>query len=322
MKRCYFGVFVIITLFFFQSVQAQYFEFETVRTPQTPGFFMIRIFPLEGNKALQTTPVFVRNYAENKASLYTPLLPVIQEMGGRIIEKQDVSFYEKDPQYTIVFLGDQEKGYAWFRLSPQENPLESFEVFQENFLQDIVLRNIEVEFGGNVYDILPSYIPHVTKNPITLVGKFQKDQKTRFHIRGEISDGIIESTEFLPFDEKENGDIMATGIEDIWEQMWNEENIDPVVETVSSQWWRWNNSFPFLLFGLGVLFFAWGIRSIQKRRSFMDDLWDQTDLPSQKQLYHEIQKNETKKIPKESLPKDLSDSASPFVDIPQTRSDD
>lgn len=344
-----FGILFLFGIVCSTPVLAQNFEFETIRTEQTPGFFMMRIFPLEGNKTIPVNPIFVKNFSQSEEDVYEELMPFIQELHGVVIEKEDLRFYTEDSENKIVFLGAPEKGYLHFKINRSDDGLAAFQSFQQKHFENIVFRNIEMKFGGNIYDVLPSYIPDITSDPITIIGKFRKDMKTRLEIKGEIAEGIIESIEPLNIQDKSYSQTpLAKQIPDLWEELWKRENPSPSTQEIPKtiHWLEWNNYFPILLFILGIVCFVAAIRSINKN---YDPLLDEEDfVENQHQSQHiPLKEAQRKSITKEKKPvsnsphkplsekdalkkispnspsaKDQSTDSSPFVDMPQIQDAD
>ena len=69
------------------TANAQSLEFEITRTPEIPGFFMVRFFPGSEVAPIMLQDIFVKNYKDRDAEIYDELTPFLQEFGGKIIEK-------------------------------------------------------------------------------------------------------------------------------------------------------------------------------------------------------------------------------------------
>lgn len=330
------------------TASSQSFEFETTRTPQTPGFFMIRIFPLEDNETIPVNPIFIKNYSEEESIYYEQLFEFIQKIDGTIIPPEDLKKYTKNRDNKIISLGQWHKDYHSFVGPKNEQILEKFKEFYDQHINGIVLRNITVDFGGNISDVLPSRIPDVTTKPIVIVGKFKKDMKTLLNIKGEIFDSYIEADEPLHLEDTSlSQSLLAPQIPDLWNELWKKEHPkkeDPKTALDTIDWLHWNNFFPILLFLLGMIAFSAAIRNIKKHHQSLDEKKNENETTnntslSGKEALKSISKGRAgdgfsskeksslspsfKKGGKPNAPATAPVShREPFVDMPQIQDDD
>lgn len=334
------------------NLQAQNFEFETLRTPQSPGFFMVRIFPGEGNPTLPTDFVFVQGYPDEERALYEKTFPLIQEIKGKIIRPENIFSSAHKDNSLIIWLGEKNPDFLSLVLHDPQTAEKDFEEFVQKNLIGIVMKNIKVDFGGNIESVLPSKIPPIAQEPIFIVGKFVHPRKTQMTISGEIYGGWVEADEPLDLhDESLSDSVLATQIPDIWESLWQEENLPASPKKdlwTSISWLHWNNLFPFFLFLLGVLSFWLAIRNSQKNEDLLLDMEDfdikndkmSEEMPLEKEKKEPAPSKTSapKKTPlsekealkminpakkeKKTTPKDPPSRPAPFVDMPQIQDDE
>ncbi len=243
--------------FGFIGLSSANFEFETVRTEQAPGFFLVRIFPVDGTKPLPVQNIFVTNYASDESERYMDIVPLIQELGGLIITKDELGAYMADPLSRIVFLGEKEEGFLHFALDSSDKSVEQFEVFSEHFLSEIFLKDVQLDFGGNAVEILPSVLPDISKNSLLVVGKFREPMKTRMELRGVTADGEIRAVEPLYLQDKALSSPLASqSLPELWEELWLAEQGKKTGKSFMN-FFSLGNVFPVILFLLGVLCFWW-----------------------------------------------------------------
>ncbi|MCF7812357.1 hypothetical protein K9M59_02030 [Candidatus Gracilibacteria bacterium] len=291
MKRFFSSV--LLGLLWVGVANAQEFEFEVIRTPEVPGFFMVRIFSGAYNTPLPIQNVFVQNYNEENAESYEELIPFIQEFGGKIIKPQSLQENLESQFNRIVFLGgDPQEGFLHYQIPENRDlVLEEFEVFAREYLGPIFMSDITAEFGGNISEVFPEKIDFLGIEPVYFVGKFEKAMKTRMEIRGISAEGEIRAVAplHLQVEEFARGPL-ARELPFIWEEFWKLANPEESEGETS-----WNitlvDIFPALLFLIGIIILYRVIVALRKRKheeeSFEEQL-TQSSPPSGPQWDREI----------------------------------
>ncbi len=242
-------------LIFISAAFAQEFEFEVTRTPETPGFFMVRIFPGVNNAPLPIQNVFVQNYPEKENSVYAELLPFLREFGGEITSSERIQNYTESQYNRITVLGESMGNFLNFSAESAETVLEEFEKFAEKNLEPILLQNLTADFGGNVSEVFPAKIENVAFDPVFFIGKFERPLKTRMEIRATSPEGEIRAVEALHLENDKLAQApLASGLPRIWEELWNLEHKSNLSFLKPTTWnFSWKDAFPFVLLGLGLL---------------------------------------------------------------------
>ncbi|MCF7917935.1 hypothetical protein K9L27_02970 [Candidatus Gracilibacteria bacterium] len=302
MKRFIFGFFGGLILS--STVFAQNFELETVRTPEVPGFFMIRIFAGENNTPLPIQNVFVQNYSEEEASKYEELIPFIEEFGGKIVGIQSLSEYAISQYNRIVFLGeDPTHEFLSFLAPVNDQILEEFEKFSRENLGPIFIENITLSLGGNASEIFPTNPQTLGNDPVYFVGKFEKPMKTRMEIKGNWSEGdfFAEAPVNLNDEDLSHGPI-AKELPYIWEELWKLENAPQEIEKPATPWnFSMIDAFPFILLLLGCVVFYRIIVEVKRRRK-QDNIFEES-----------IKLNQNPQNWEKSLQPPVSDEDLPFT---------
>ena len=110
-------------------VHAQSLEFQLHRTPESPGFFALKIFPNSDIKPIALQNIFVPNFEDAESEFYKELLLLIDEFGGQVISLAQLPKYSKNLNYRIIFLGGelpQESRFLHFDPNKNKPVLESF----------------------------------------------------------------------------------------------------------------------------------------------------------------------------------------------------
>ncbi|MCF7905712.1 hypothetical protein K9L63_00785 [Candidatus Gracilibacteria bacterium] len=279
MKKFIFLFFFGVFSTFGSPAFAQELEFEVIRTPETPGFFMVRIFPGERNTPFPLRDIYVANYNDSDASHYKELLPFLREIGGKVVPKDEIEKYTQSKHNRIVILGERKEGFLHFQTENPEQILEEFESFARENLGPVILEDVSVDFGGNVSEVFPEKIHHVGVEPVFFIGKMERPLKTRMEISAISADGEIRATAPLHLEDNEAArGALAKELPNIWEDLWQSTK-----QKASFSHWgfslNWNDLFPALLFVLGVLVIFFALRASQKEKKFNRDVDTWIDLP-------------------------------------------
>ncbi len=300
MKRAFW----ILAIFFFlpSLTQAQSFHLDMVRTLDVPGFFMVRITPENQNVALPTQDLFVKNFLNQDETLYESLFSLIEKDNGKIIEKTEVAQYQTDPSSRFIFLGNPGELGVNFHIQNKDQAAQEFQSFITEYLGPVYLRNITLDTGGNIHDILPSFVSYAGDKPIVFVGKFDKEMKTRFQVNGTSFDGALQATQILHLEDKSfSEDPLSDQLPDLWESLWNAEHqsSSSTEENLSWKFLDSQNIFPGILFLFGVFFFVLFIRQMRRRSLVLDPVdmhslelnsFPETKVPHEEDVPFEIEK--------------------------------
>ncbi len=268
MKKILLSLF--LSLLITSTVKAQSFDFEMTRTPETPGFFMVRIFPGSKNNPLPLQNIFVENYSKGTAKNYTELIPFINETGGKIINKEELEEYILSKYNRIITLGEPIDNYLTFKVKDQTQILEEFEEFTNFNLGPIFLQNLESKFGGNISEVFPKKIDNLGLEPVSFIGKFERPMKTRMEIKGISYEGQIQASAPLNLEDSTLAQgSLAQELPEIWEQLWEEEN-----QAIS----KWNPGligiFPVILLILAIIVIFFAIKQAKKGQNLEDQIED------------------------------------------------
>ncbi len=251
---------MLATLFtvFCNNVLAQSIEFETIRTIETPGFFLIKVFPSPENKPLKIQNVFVKNFTEKENEDWTEILTILNDFEGRIIDKKDFKNIKTNATNRIVFLGNAYEDYLNFSPEDPSNIFEEFEIFTSENLGPIFFQNLSVEFGGNISEIFPHKIDFLGETGAVLIGKFEKPIKTRVVIKAISPNGEIEASSAIDLNNENLAKHpLATSLPKIWEKFWTLENKQENFNLNNN----WFSFFPYLLGLIGIAFIFIAFRS-------------------------------------------------------------
>jgi len=291
-------LFFLMSLLGASSAFAQSFEFETTRTAEVPGFFMVRIFPGVNNVPFPIQNIFVANYNKKDEAKYEELLPFLREFGGKVVPADEVEKYAVSKNNRLVFLGENEKGFENFKVDNPDKILEEFEAFATENLKPTLLQDVTAKFGGNISEIYPAQIKSVGFEDVFFVGKFEKAMKTRMEIQGISAEGEIKAiAPLLLHDEELSRGALAKELPDIWEELWKQANEQP---SSTSRWFEYfdvNDLFPLILLvvGLGILIVT--VKKFAKRNKQLEEQFDidQNGIPSHqnwKDVPFEVEKKE------------------------------
>ncbi len=244
MKNFLLGFLVVFSLI--SPVTAQNFEFETIRTEESPGFFGIRIYPPENAFPMDVRDIFVKNFSAREAQIYEDLILVLGEFGAKIIETKEVVDFENNSNYRLIFLGKEKTGKLNFQSNDEKTILEDFEQFAMENLGIIFFQDVKFDFGGNISEVYPEKINFWGTDPVLLTGKFEKPMRTLTQVSGVSKEGEIVATSMIDLREFVY-DPMARDLPEIWEEMSaptkNSKPLNPL----------WLSIFPWILGGVGGL---------------------------------------------------------------------
>ncbi len=240
------------------------FEFETMRTPDVPGFFMVRIFPEFDAEPLTFQNVFVKNYPENEAEKYESLFPIIEQAGGTLVERTELAQNLLRTDNRIIILGKAIPNKISFQITNPETATEDFQNFLQTSLKPVYLQNLETKFGGNVSEVYANSKDIVGEMPIIIVGKFETERRTRMEISGITAEGEMRLSATLDLDDPLlSRPVVAQDIPQVWEEFFQNTQNSQLAgkKSILS---HWHNLFPIALGMLGILFFIIAFRSAKK----------------------------------------------------------
>lgn len=270
---------VIGTIFLSTTAFAGEFEFEVVRTPEVPGFFMVQVFPTSDAAPLDTQTVFVENFEENNAERYRSLEPLLLESGSLVVSRDQLTEFSLMPDIRLAILGNSIGEIPTLTLTDEDDAFEVFETFQTEHLQPVFLKNLSTEFGGNISDVFIDTSEFSGEYPAVVVGKFEKSMRTRMLVEGDSAVGALRLESPLPLnDETLSEHPLSAHLPGLWEKM-----STPETDPDEPSDWRLMclNWFPVVLVVLGILILVgWFARARRKYREDLedDDFGDETPV--------------------------------------------
>ena len=222
--------------------------------------------------------VFVMYFEEEEAAAYEPVFQIIEERGGLIIARDRISEYVTAKYNRIVYLGlnVQAPQAIQFVVDDQMQVESAFLEFWREELGPVYMQDLEMTYGGNISEVYPRRHAFLTDQPVTFVGKFEKEMKTRATISAVSEVGLVETD--VPL-ELQNTNLIAkrNDLAEYWDQVriWDER-----VELPEQDTWRlrWRQYFPYILAALGGLLIFWGLflfRSSKKEEEDILELLEQ-----------------------------------------------
>ena len=262
MKR----LFILLGLITTNTIFAQGLEFETYRTEESPGFFMVKIFPGPTTPQMTVQNIFVKNFKNpDDEKDYLELFSIIREFGGKIIDAPEDNRIMLRSGTRLIFLGKPNGKYLNFAAKDSDKVLEEFELFSERYLGPVFLENLTVKFGGNISDVYPQKVKFLSESGATFVGKFETPIKTRMEMKGISDFGEITATAPINLKEIELGQIVGN-LADIWEDFWKMEN-----PSATKEWnLKWLMIFPWILGIFGIVIIYFSFRSKKSKTSKKD----------------------------------------------------
>lgn len=254
---------------------AQRFDVDVRRTVETPGFFLVHIAPKNTAQVIKPEPLFVTHFEGPNADAYRELLPILKELGAKIISHEDLSTANINSQQQVIVLGTPVEDFLSFEIQKGIPVLEQFEHFTEEYLQPVLLNDLEIQTGGNVFEIYPSDPQQITHLGLTLIGKFQRPMKTRMVLKGSTSEGSFTQILDVPLQKIDLArGWEAQNLPRFWEEAYRKEHppvsipspAASVIKTPSSSFaLQLEDWFPWILAGAGVLLLwvggRWALRS-------------------------------------------------------------
>jgi hypothetical protein len=247
-------------------VLASDLDFDFIRTEESPGFFALQIYPSEDLKPIPVKYIFVRNYPENLAEKFRILEDFLREEAFVVIdwEQREKFLAEANQAVRWVYLGERERitDLAFMPVDTSEEAmLKSLEIFLQRELDPVYLRNIRIEMGGNVQQLLPETVAYIGRNPEIFVGKFSEERLTRMRIFAETLEGERFVEVPLDFSIKANHPLREN-LGEIWEEYFSFSSRRSSIIYDK----RWVKFFPYILAFFGIVFiflaiFSWGRRS-------------------------------------------------------------
>jgi hypothetical protein len=261
---------ILLALFVSRSVSAG-FEFETMRTEEVPGFFLVRIFPDYEAQPLNIQNVFVKNYVQSEAPQYESLFPIIEEMGGLLVERNQLANTLLRADNRVIILGKSIQNQLSFQADDSEENIKNFQTFAQEKLQPIYLQKLETKFGGNVSEVYSNTKDLVGENPIIIVGKFETERRTRMEISGITPEGELRLSASLDLDDPNlSRPQVVREIPQVWEEFFQnaQKAKQPEKNSIFSKLpmlENWKNTFPILLGFLGILILVFAFKSAKKK---------------------------------------------------------
>jgi hypothetical protein len=298
MKKVF--LFLLLSLLSIPCAFAQSFEFETTRTPEVPGFFMVRIFPSVNNVPLPIQNVFVANYKDADEGKYEELLPFLREFGGKVIPADEVEKYSVSKNNRLIFLGEAEEGFLNFEAQKSKKVLEEFETFAIENLEPTLLQNVTAKFGGNISEVYPAQIESVGFGDVFFIGKFEKEMKTRMEIQGISAEGEIKAIAPLHLhDAKFANGPLSKELPAIWEELWKQSNGEEDSKFDWRNFMSFSDFFPVLLLIAGLIILFVTVRKMMKRNKKAEEKLsiDENGIPSHqnwKDVPFEVKKKDKK----------------------------
>ncbi len=270
--KIFFGILTAFFSIFCNDVWAQNIEFETIRTVETPGFFLVKIFPASQNEPLKIQNVFVKNFDKKEADVWQEILTILNDFEGKIIDKTQFKNIKTNARNRIIFLGTPHEDYLNFAPQDASKIFEEFETFARENLGPVFFQNLSVEFGGNVSEVFPSKIDFLGESGAVFVGKFERPMKTRILIRTITSVGEIEAFAAIDLqNETLAKHPLAENLPKIWEKFWRVAN-GKIVTNLNGKWFSF---FPWILGGIGIVLIILAFRS--KKEKTIDELLEDSN---------------------------------------------
>ncbi len=255
----------LLALFGSNLSYAQELEFETIRTPETPGFFMVRVFPGANSIPFPLQDVYVANYKAEEDASYKELFSVVREMGGKVVPGDEIAKYSASKHNRIILLGEPKGDFLNFHIQNPKKTLEEFEAFARKNLGPVLLENVIAKFGGNVSEVFPAKIDHVGFDPVFFVGKIERPIKTHMEISGVSSEGEIRATAALNFEDDATArGPLAKELPNIWEELWRSSQDGFSIPVWTS--FLTDNIFPAVLLLVGILIIVIALRANRKEK--------------------------------------------------------
>ncbi len=256
------------------------FSYELIKTKETPGFFMVKIFASPQAKAIRKREVYVKNYHPEEEKIYRELFPFLQQQRHARIVKTDEFRPEKvNPQKNVVIaLGEPLRDYLNFRYQPGEDIFEQFQNFAEKNLSPVLLKNIKIDFGGNIFAVQTKQAEVRANSPAIFVGKFRENLKTKINIQGETADGKLELNTFLDLDNPQySEDRTAEYLPELWNELAHPSVKNPAKKSTTGI--NWFKVLRYFLTFLAILFVIAIIRYFTRSKEETDEFQYEEEVP-------------------------------------------
>lgn len=303
-------IFSLLALFLLSGsvASAQQFEFETVRTPEVPGFFLVTVFADPHARPIPTYDIFVQNFDEEEARRYEPLLAILPDVGIQNLSREEFEEISLPPDTRVTALGDPIEGVErTFQVEAEDDIFAAFEIFSAQELPPIFLQDLEATFGGNISDVLVEKHYFTGEKPITIVGKFERPMKTRMELSGVTAEGEVKLSAPVPLhDETYTQSPLANDLPEIWEELAQEDT----PEENTTPWWTASFWFPLGIAVVAIIVFVLLFRSLRKKyQNFQEN-----QITEEEPLHSESgEKIETTPRPEK---RDPEDALQPFESPP------
>ena len=271
------------------------YSFELYKTPQNPGFFMVKFYPNSNAKILNIETIFVENFSfknifsrnKNETQQYEAIKNIIRELGLKIITKKQFLALNKNKdlsnnssQKRFIFLGKKYQNYDSFTINNkrQNSANEDFENFLNKKIKPVIMTDLSVSHGGNIHSVVIDETKFLTGSPVLIVGKFKTAQKTLLSIKGIINEGEITLQTPLELDKDISITIdeLTPILPEIWEYIYKKQqtkinkNNSPFISLAAKKGtssWSLSilNSFPYIVIFLSLTFLAIGAAFIKRK---------------------------------------------------------
>jgi hypothetical protein len=274
------------------------FDYELSRTKDVPGFFMVKIFASNKFRPIRTKEIFVKNFVENEAKIYRELFPFLQQQRqAKIVDISDFSPKKiNSEKETVIILGNEIDGYLNFKYE-EGDIFNQFQNFAEKNLSPVLLNNLKVNFGGNIFDVQTKQDKITFNSPAIFIGKFKDDIRTRMEISAKRNNQKIELITPLDLSDAKYIENSTTQyLPELWDQLANPVSKNPAKkdknQIIKSGYLSFIKFIPYLftLFVLFILFFI--IRYFINKKQEEEDFEYQEEIP----IFHsEIPEEEYRK---------------------------
>ena len=268
MKNIFYLVAVVILLP--TTALANSFQFETIRTTETPGFFAMRLFADESSTPLDIQNVFIKNFINEEVELYADILLVINELGSLIITPEEIKPYRNRANHRFIFLGEPSKNALNFKITNKETALEDFEKFSLKNLGPVFFQNATLTFGGNVTEVYPKIINHLGAEPVLLIGKFETPMQTLAQITATSTMGEITANAILDLREYYD-DPVAQDLPDMWQEL-AAPSFAARIQDI-----KWLSLFPWIIGGAGFSLIFWSFWKNKSKRHVPNTVFPSKD---------------------------------------------
>lgn len=258
---------LIFLLLLFSSITfaEKDFSYEIIRTPESPGFFMAKIFASEDAKPLPMNEIFVKNYPKNEEKKYRELFPFLQQQRqARIVNSDEFNPQKIKKDEVVIILGDSLDNFLNFK-HKEGDIFKEFQNFAKKNLSPILLDNLKITFGGNIFDVQTKQAQITADSPAIFVGKFKKPIKTRMEITGNRLESHFGLVSPLDLENKKyTQDKTAEYLPEIWNELAHPQNGNLAKKYFWLEKFNWLNIFPYILGIIGLMIILLIIKYLMK----------------------------------------------------------